>query len=292
MRVRQELERTEMYARHDNERMGLDWDSDYYSDMLDRQQHECLEMDERHRLELQQFQVEDDIISFSAEGSTEVRQLVIPDFRRYCWRCSSDVFVYHQGLYWCQDCIGNSSEDVEDIAGRITYRFGGLEYMTNLAYMYFEDGRYRNEDFDSVIINVMEVMVERAEKFRNRAYQDMDDSGNVRWTNRHFDEQGNRVIDYTSSPFVTSIRTIYGFIMQLRTLMMREMFEQEDVSIDRNEWKDKGVKVTQWKNKNGGYTYNITKTYLKDNKFQETKVWFPSDIEVLQKLLAAIPEEK
>ena len=78
-------------------------------------------------------------------------------------------------------------------------------------------------------------MLERAEKFRCRPYQETSASGEIRWTNRHFDERGNRVIDYTTSPFVLSIRTLYEYIMQLRSLSMREMSQQEDVSMDRDE---------------------------------------------------------
>jgi hypothetical protein len=152
------------------------WDDDTYAETEDAYDQQFLEMTRRQRQEIEDLT--------SRMERTTVQQHLPLDLqeahRRYCHRCGGDVYIYHDGHYWCQPCIDGADTDDTPTTQHTSMDNSTLE---RLCYMY----NVQPTTMEELINRINYVAGIRHLRF-SRMENEVNSAGNVTWNNPFTDD--------------------------------------------------------------------------------------------------------
>jgi len=150
-------------------------------------------------------------------------------YRRSCWKCGREVFIYYRGLYWCEYCLGEEAEEDDQYIEhlRADSHFGGAQYIDDLAYSFLDSGIYQNQHISELVSEVMNKVNLVVEQYREQPLENVV-RGVVVSTNPFWDQDGCK-LSKISSPFIRSVYEIDLLFERLNLLGVQEIFG-EDVS--------------------------------------------------------------
>jgi len=161
----------------------------------------------------------DEEVTFEAEGLTHEADM----HRRYCWRCNGDVFVFHQGLYWCQPCLDNAGDDVNSSYNQAGL-FGGVNNLNTVLFQFSRGELYNNESMANIVVRIIESLRSRVARYEREPNETMNEHDVVNWTNPFWKDGVCIARNIGNSPFVTNVFRMSELYEEIDLLGIRELF--------------------------------------------------------------------